>query len=163
MYKKAIERSSFRQHVFYSIPIPRMEDPLELFLVQPPKHLETKLVVLQIRLTGHYSSFHEEDFLPSCLRSLIFGKDRLAIVEDLMTDRHISYNPSVHIDTCCLYNYSLCSLVLNEQLDGRLEENKDPLCVDFHPFLTLSSAKPTPLSLYSQRDTMFSPTFDSNC
>ena len=55
--------SPLNQHILYRAPVVRMHLLLQFLLGQPLEVRQTQLVILQIRLTTHYSRLHEKSLL----------------------------------------------------------------------------------------------------
>ncbi len=102
--------SPFRQYVFDSGPIPWSYSLLDFLSIQPLKILQSKFVFFEIYLACHHPGLHEESLLPSCLCSLLLVDDGLAVIGDLVSNRHVAYHPGVHVHTPCLYTDTFCSL-----------------------------------------------------
>lgn len=93
------------QHVLDVAKISGREVVLKLLLCQPFKIGESKQVLLEICLPGHYARFHKEGLLP-----LYFNPFVETWVDDVVTGRDVSHDPGVHINASGLNQDSFCGL-----------------------------------------------------
>ena len=86
---------------------------LNLFAREPLKLLVAVCVGLEVGLTSHDASLHEESTLTDLFNVLLGVCDGLFEVARMMADGCVSDDPCVHVDTSCLHENALGSLELS--------------------------------------------------
>ena len=101
------------EHVGNRAPVLGCDGLLNLFARQPLELLVAICVGLEVGLTSHDASLHEESALTDLLNILLGVGDGLLEVARVVTDRCVSDDPCVHVDTSCLHKNTLGSLGLS--------------------------------------------------
>lgn len=98
------------EHVGNSAPVLGSDSLLNLFARKPLELLVAVCVGLDVGLTSHNASLHEEGTLADLLHLLFRVGDGLLEVSRVVANGCVSNDPCVHVDTSCLYNDTLGSL-----------------------------------------------------
>jgi hypothetical protein len=100
--------SSISHHILHITPVLIRNMLLYLLLRQPLEIAQSKHIPLQIRLSSHDPSFHEERSGSLLLEVSRFGME--AWIDDMVPDWDMSNDPGIHVDTRSLDEYSFRAL-----------------------------------------------------
>lgn len=101
------------EHIGDSAPVLGSDDLLNLFAREPLELLVAVCVGLEVGLTSHDASLHEEGALADLLDLLFVVGDGLLEVSRVVANGCVSNDPCVHVNTSCLYDDTLSSLELS--------------------------------------------------
>jgi hypothetical protein len=105
------------EHVGNRAPVLGCDGLLNLLARKPLELLIAKCVALEVGLTGHDASLHEESALADLFDVLLGIGDGLLEVARVVADGCVSDDPCVHVNTSCLHKNALGGLELS--VDGR--------------------------------------------
>lgn len=101
------------EHVGNRAPVLGRDSLLNLFARKPLELLVAICVGLEVGLTSHDASLHEESALADLFDLLLGVGDGLLEVARVVADGGVSDDPCVHVDTSCLHKNTLSSLKLS--------------------------------------------------
>jgi hypothetical protein len=101
------------EHVGNRAPVLGCDGLLNLLARKPLELLVAKCVGLEVGLTGHDTSLHEESALANLFDVLLSVGDGLLEVARVVANGCVSDDPCVHVDASCLHKNALGSLRLS--------------------------------------------------